>query len=315
MVAVEQSTNPFLADSLPIEFGNTASQPSNESTPNKLIVASYNIRYAVGRYLISSGVLRKIGINTPRRRSDAVARNIATASEAFSLGQLLPRPDILALQEADKETARAGGQHVANELAKQLGMDWVHAPAGIPRGVPPKIRQWWLDFEEQIGLNDAGDTGVALLSRMPLEDVTRIDLPWHECPWRPRTAVAATVTTSGQHIRIFNAHIDPHPAAEGQLEQLEVMMDQAQSSDLPTIVMGDFNTLSKQKCIQTRSLLESRGYTTPFPTGTATWRGALLRFHADWIFVKGMTINRWGVARPLNVSDHWPIWAEIGVGS
>ena len=47
------------------------------------------------------------------------------------------------------------------------------------------------------------------------------------------------------------------------------------------------------------------------PTGTATWRGGGLRMHADWIFVRGVKIERWGVARPLNVSDHWPIWAEI----
>jgi len=187
----------------------------------------------------------------------------------------------------------------------------VHLPAGIPRGVPPKKREWWLDFEEQIGLNDAGDTGIALLSRWPMVDVTRIDLPWHECAWRPRLAVAATVSVGANQFRILNAHIDPHSAAEGQLEQLEVMMNHAHRSTLPTIVMGDFNTLSKQKCIETRRYLESRGYTTPVPTGTATWRGALLRFHADWIFARGLTISRWGVARPLNVSDHWPIWAEI----
>ena len=85
----------------------------------KLIVASYNIRYAVGRYLISSGVLRKVGINPPRHRPDAVAQNIATAAAAFSNGVLLPPVDILALQEADKQTARAGGHHVARELADQ----------------------------------------------------------------------------------------------------------------------------------------------------------------------------------------------------
>lgn len=314
MAAVAQATNPFLDDSAAVEFGETTPQRSIEPARDKLIVASYNIRYAVGRYLISSGVLRKLGINPPLHRPDAVAQNIATAAVAFSEGELLPQADILALQEADKQTARAGGQHVARELARQLDMDWVHAPLGIPRGIPPKERQWWLDFEEQIGLNDPGDTGIALLSRLPLEDVTRIDLPWHECAWRPRLALAATVSVGNTKLRIFNAHIDPHPAAEGQLEQLEVMMDQAGASELPTIVMGDFNTLSKQKCIQTRHLLESRGYTTPFPTGTATWRGALLRFHADWIFVRGVKISRWGVARPLNVSDHWPIWAEVEVG-
>ena len=74
---------------------------------------------------------------------------------------------------------------------------------------------------------------------------------------------------------------------------------QAEAATVPTIILGDFNTLSRQKCIDTRKFLESRGYTTPYPTGTATWRGGGLRMHADWIFVRGVKIERWGVARPL----------------
>jgi endonuclease/exonuclease/phosphatase family metal-dependent hydrolase len=89
------------------------------------------------------------------------------------------------------------------------------------------------------------------------------------------------------------------------------MMEQAEGFSGPTIVLGDFNTLSQQKCVATRQFMEARGYTTPFPTGTSTWRGCGLRMHADWIFVRDLKINRWGIARPMNVSDHWPIWAEI----
>lgn len=236
---------------------------------------------------------------------------ISDAARAFSSGELLPRVDVLALQEADKRTARTGGHHVAQELATHLGMNWVHAPAGIPRGIKPAKRQWWLDFEEPIGLHDPGDTGVALLSRLPLSDVTRIDLPWQECPWRPRLAMAATLSLGRQPIRIFNAHVDPHAASGGQLAQLEVIAAQAGASSEPTIILGDFNTLSREKCIETRNFLESRGYATPIPTGTPTWRGAGLRLHADWIFSRGVKVLRWGVARPLHVSDHWPIWAEI----
>lgn len=313
MSALEQTQLPFLAEAEKIEFGAMPSAVSDDSERSTLIIASYNIRYAVGRFLISSGVLRKVGINPPLGRASAVERNILTAAAAFSAGGLLPRADILALQEADKQTSRAGSLHVARELASKLKMGWVHMPAGIPRGVEPKKRQWWLDFEEQIGLSDPGDTGIALLSRFPLEEVTRIDLPWHDCLWRPRLAMAATVSAGSKKIRIFNAHIDPHPEADGQLKQLEAMMDQADRSTLPTIVMGDFNTLSKQKCIEIRSFLEARGYSTPFPTGTATWRGAGLRFHADWIFTRGVKIKSWGVARPLNTSDHWPIWAEVNL--
>jgi endonuclease/exonuclease/phosphatase family metal-dependent hydrolase len=296
-----------------VEFGRSATNQMALSERSKLIVASYNIRYGVGRYLISSGLARRAGLNLPRHRTATIANNLKTAARTFTAGTLIPPVDILALQEADKETGRAGGLDVARELAENLKMNCVHVPAGIPRGVAPRKRQWWLNFEEQIALDDPGDTGVALLSRFPLEEVARIDLPWHECAWRPRLAVGATISLAGRRIRILNAHIDPHARADGQLEQLEVMMEHADRFDGPVIVLGDFNTLSKEKCLETRQFLESRGFSTPLPTGTATWRGALLRLHADWIFARALKINRWGVARPLNVSDHWPIWAEISL--
>ena len=280
---------------------------------HKLVIASYNIRYARGPYLISGGLRRKMGLMSLAGRPEHVGRQISTAARAFTDGKLLPRVDVLALQEADMRTKRTGGHHVAEELAAELGMHWAHEPAGIPRGVKPVKRQWWLDFEEPIDLHDSGDTGVALLSRLPLTDVTRIDLPWQECQWRPRLAIAATIAVGGQEVRIFNAHVDPHAAVDGQLAQLETIAAQTEATTLPTIVLGDFNTLSQQKCIETREFLEARGYTTPFPTGKPTWRTVGLKMHADWIFVRGVRIERWGVAKPLNVSDHWPIWAEVVV--
>jgi len=300
---------PPLTDSEKLELHEESNYQVSQS--NKLVIASYNIRYARGRYLITGGLRRKMGLMGLARRPQHVGQMISTAARAFSNGALLPRVDILALQEADKRTKRTGGHHVAKELASEMGMHWAHAPAGIPRGVAPAKRQWWLDFEEPIDLHDSGDTGVALLSRLPLIDVTRIDLPWHECPWRPRMAIAATVSVNSNQFRLLNAHVDPHAAVNGQLAQLETLTAEADKASMPAIILGDFNTLSNEKCRQTRGFLESRGYTTPYPTGTATWRGGGLLMHADWIFTRGVKIERWGVAKPLNVSDHWPIWAEI----
>lgn len=297
-----------------IEIGNLEATPRDEAIHrSSLVLASYNVRYAVGCHLIPSGLLRKAGINLPRPRADAVKRNITTAARAFLDNVLLPRPDILALQEADKETARAGGQDVAAKLAEEMGVHFVHVGAGIPRGVAPDQREWWLNFEEQIGLHDPGDTGVALLSRAPLDEIARIDLPWHKCPWRPRLAMGATFEVAGQRVRLFNVHVDPHGSLDNQHQQVEALLEHAEQSQGPRVILGDFNTLSKQKAVEIRRLMESRGYSTPFPTGTPTWRGAGLRFHADWIFVNGLSAKRWGVVRPLNVSDHWPIWAEISL--
>jgi endonuclease/exonuclease/phosphatase family metal-dependent hydrolase len=309
------TANPPLKESEQIEFGYV--QPPREPAPNaaanarSLVVASYNIRYAVGQFLISGGLRRKLGLSGARARDEQVAENIRQAARAFSEGRLLPVVDVLALQEADKQTKRAGRQHVARELGEALGMNWVHVPAGIPRGVKPKTRQWWLDFEEPIELHDTGDTGVAMLSRLPLSDVKRLDLPWHECAWRPRLAMAATVSVGAKTLRIINAHVDPHAAVGGQLAQLESLVAKAAQDSGPTLILGDFNTLSKKKVDETRNFLTSQGYATPFVSGTPTWRGAGIRLHADWIFSRDAKIAKWGVARPLNVSDHWPIWAEI----
>lgn len=294
-----------------IEFGNQHATAEPGEPRAKLLLASYNIRYAVGSHLISSGLARKLGYNFPRARATAVIRNVEKAARAFSGNVLLPPPDILALQEADKETGRAGGQHVAARLAEALELPYVHVGAGLPRGIKPQQREWWLNFEEQIALHDSGDTGVALLSRLPLSDITRIDLPWHDCPWRPRLAVGATVEVDGQEIRVFNVHIDPHGPLDNQHQQTEAVLRQADLYEGPVVVLGDFNTLSKRKAVEIKRLMESHDFVTPFPIEVATWRGAGLRFHADWIFVRGLRVNRWGVARPLSVSDHWPIWAEM----
>ncbi len=294
-----------------IEIGNQTARRGASGGRASLILASYNIRYAVGSHLISSGLLRRVGYNFPRPRPEAVGRNIQTAGRAFSDNVLLPPPDILALQEADKGTGRAGGQHVAARLAEELDVPYVHVGAGIPRGVPPRQREWWLNFEEQIALQDMGDTGVAILSQIPLADVRRIDLPWHDCAWRPRLAMGATIDFGEAKLRLFNVHIDPHGPLDNQHQQTEAVLERAAGHVGPSVILGDFNTLSKKKAVEIRRLMESRGYTTPFQTGTATWRGAGLRFHADWIFVKGVRVKRSGVVKPLNVSDHWPIWAEI----
>lgn len=313
------TANPPLKESEKIEFGYA--QPGAETSRTtvgnngKLVIASYNIRYAVGSFLISGGLMRKAGLGVTGRRSEDVARNIHTAALAFSQGRLLPQVDVLALQEADKGTGRTGRHHVARELAEALQMDWIHVPAGIPRGEKPKTRQWWLDFEEPIELYDPGDTGIGLLSRFPLSDATRIDLPWSECAWRPRLAMAATVSVGSSNLRIFNAHVDPHAAVGGQLAQLKVLIEQANNEPGPTLILGDFNTLSKKKVEETRTFLESHGFATPFPSGTPTWRGMGIRLHADWIFYRGVKVGKWGVARPLSVSDHWPIWVEIECNS
>lgn len=301
-------------DETEVERGDFARDGGPSSvTPTRLVVATYNIRYAVGSHLIGGSLLRRVGLGWPSRRPRLVERNIGKAARLLTDGVKMPRADVVAIQEADRGTIRAGGRHVARELAAALGVEFARAHVATPTDVEPKDRKWWLDFEERMRVGESGDTGVAILSRVPLSDVQRIGLPWKECAWRPRLALAATVPFGETTLRIFNVHIDTHASVAGQLEQHNAVLGLANSSIKPAIVLGDFNTLSPVAREAARGALEANGFTTPMPTGTGTWRTGLYRQHYDWIFARGpgLRVTRWGVARVHGISDHWPVWVEL----
>jgi endonuclease/exonuclease/phosphatase family metal-dependent hydrolase len=294
-----------------IEIASFAPNEASAARESSLVIVSYNIRYAVGSYLITGSLLRRVGLRLPHRRHRLVERHIKAAARALHGIRRFPRADVIALQEADKETLRAGGHHVARDLARELQMNYAHASLDLPREEEQKPKQWYLDFEERIAADEAGDTGVAILSRLPLLDVERLELPWSECAWRPRLALAARVALGKSGVHLFNLHIDPHASTDEQLEQHGAVIERAYALDAPTVIMGDFNTLTRAACERVRSFLEERGYTTPLPTRLATWRAGVIRLHPDWIFVRGLRVARWGVMKPLGVSDHWPVWAEV----
>ncbi len=294
-----------------LETGSFAPETELPTMPRHLVVATYNIRYGVGSRLITGGLLRRVGIDVATPRAETVRRNLRVAAAALRGQRRFPAPDIIALQEADKKTRRAGGVHIAQELARLLGWHYVHASTCLPREHPQELKQWYLDFEELIRADDPGDTGVALLSRFPFT-ATRIDLPWVDCPWRPRLAIGGVWNFAGQSLQVFNAHIDPHAPLAGQLAQHETVLTLAEQTDGPCVLLGDFNTLTRRARHETRRFLETRGFQTPLPNGTSTWRAGVLTNHIDWIFVRGARLTRWGVARSLRrISDHWPVWAEI----
>jgi endonuclease/exonuclease/phosphatase family metal-dependent hydrolase len=313
MVLTQKLARTDTAPSVDLELGDFAARDLTTAAPARLIVATYNIRYAVGSFLISGGILRRFAISRPGRRPALVARNLAKAAHAFSQRKIMPAVDVIALQEADRGTTRAGGRHVAEELARLLKMRFARAATPTPTLEEPKKKQWYLDFEERIRVGEQGDTGVAILSRLPLERAERIELPWADCPWRPRLAMTASVPFADRVLHVFNAHIDPHASLDDQLAQHRAILDFADEkyAQEPSVILGDFNTLIPAARNAARSFLESRGFESPLSSGVGTWRAGPLRLHADWIFVRGAKILRCGVARRLRVSDHWPVWAEL----
>jgi endonuclease/exonuclease/phosphatase family metal-dependent hydrolase len=297
-----------------IEVGSFIPDGSQAAACSRLVIATYNIRYAAGSFLITGSLLRRARLGRPGRRPALVARNLALAAQLLADGERMPAADIIALQEADRGTIRAGSHHVARELARHLDMRYAFAGAQHPPHEEQKKKQWYLDFEERLAPRDTGKTGVAILSRLRPVALRRVDLPWKECAWRPRLAIAASFQIADRRLHVFNAHIDPHASVSEQLDQHAAIIDAARhmAGDDPVVLLGDFNTLSNQAGVEMRRYLESHGYTTPLPTGTPTWRAGPIRLHTDWIFTRHLPVESWGVARRPGISDHWPVWVKIG---
>src|SRR5829696_5369862 len=142
---------------LEIERGDFAAHTSSAEESSRLVIVTYNIRYAVGSHLIGGSLLRRAGLGWPGRRTRLVGQNIHRAARTLSEGASLPRADVIALQEADRGTVRAGGRHVARELAAALGMNYARAHVPTPADAEPKGRRWWLDFEERMLRGEEGD--------------------------------------------------------------------------------------------------------------------------------------------------------------
>ena len=205
---------------------------------------------------------------------------------------------ILALQEVDRRKKRTGNSNVAKLMADELGMHyaWAAPPAAKP--------------------GDEEETGVAILSVYPLSEVRRIVLP-HEGPnKRRRAAIGATVELHDQKWRVYSVHAETRLSMDKKLEQYKaILQDLAQfPSNMPAIVMGDFNTWesnSEQKVIR---LFTDAGMRTPFRAQSTFKRRILImpiEFRLDWVWLRGLEAASYGIDRKVEVSDHFPLWTNV----
>ena len=86
------------------------------------------------------------------------------------------------------------------------------------------------------------DRGCAILSTLPLSDVVGIELPWVS---QRRVAVMGTVTATKNGIpwslRVVSLHLDNRLRRWQQASALAEFLDRHASSDVPTVIGGDFN--------------------------------------------------------------------------
>ena len=155
------------------------------------------------------------------------------------------QPDVIALQEVDRGTQRAGGVDQLTELAALLGM---HAEYGKS-----------MDFA-------GGAYGVAILSRWSLASSANRPLPAspdHE----PRTALTVRFRAGrdGPWVRFTSTHLDNSRDAAERLAQAQYLNDLLATEDGDaSILAGDFNARPGTDVIQ---VLE-QGWMNALPDST-----------------------------------------------
>lgn len=198
-------------------------------------------------------------------------------------------PDVVALQEVDRDVATTGGVDQAQELADRLGYDYAFAAALNRHG---------------------GHYGVALLSRLPFASADRLDLlaPFS---MEPRTAIDASLCIGDRPIRVVATHADVLPWSS--TANARALADYV----LPSVgkgllVLGDLNALPNwegPRALVKAGLKDLIGELAEGPT----FVGDPLRRRIDYIFadqplaalaVAGKVISQ-------TASDHLPVLVDL----
>ena len=212
------------------------------------------------------------------------------------------RPTIIGLQEVDRAKKRSGRVNHVKALADSLGMHYAWT-------APHQTKSRSEEEEEE--------TGVALLSPYPLSEVTRIVLPNPGPGGRLRVAIGATTQLGKTRVRVYSVHGETRLAIQKKVEQQRAVLDDLQKhpKDMPAIVLGDFNTWEQPSINGVRKLFTAADFTTPFPDDESTFQDKFLMFDVklklDWIWVRGLTPQSYGIDRNLKVSDHFPLWTIV----
>lgn len=197
-------------------------------------------------------------------------------------------PDVIALQEVDRGTARSGGVDQLQELARLLGM---HAEYGRTMSV------------------DGGEYGIAILSRWPLlgPDTQRLPgLAGRE----PRAALTVMIRCGrdGPLVQVTSTHLDNTRDASDRMVQASYLERVLAVGAQPSILAGDFNArwdTDVMRVFTPRWVNPAQGEPLPSPGPDGRVRGrpdyVLFRPHSSWRVVESTVLD------DNFASDHRPV--------
>ncbi len=165
--------------------------------------------------------------------------------------------DLYLLTELDYGMARSGNRFVAQELARELKLNYAFAPVYI-------ALQKGSGVESQVdGENAKSIHGLAMFSKYPMRNVHAVDLPnGKDKMWGKEKrlgylrALVADIEHPAGNFRAVTVHLDAHCSRKHRKKQIQIVLDHLETlPNLPTVIGGDWNTSTFNSQTSTHAIL------------------------------------------------------------
>jgi len=246
----------------------------------------------------------------PHHRLRIMTYNIQHGADAYGRVDLTQTteaigrfaPDILFLAEVDQGWRRSGFVDQPAELARSLGMPYVHfAPALTTRSIV------------HTSPGTTARYGNLFLSKLPVKESGAVALP-RKGANEPRNVLWIDVEFAGQTIRVFGTHLSVDGSE--RVQQFRALADLIAASPHPAVVLGDLNSppsrlkdeapyLGSPPWHDAHVVLgQGDGFTFPSPSP---------RSRIDYIFVHASLLPQLVSTTVVQsaASDHLPIFVEL----
>jgi endonuclease/exonuclease/phosphatase family metal-dependent hydrolase len=212
---------------------------------------------------------RKSGIDNPvttvpgSDKITALAWNVERGIQLYGIIDALKNhkqlrgKDLLLLTELDYGMARSGNRFVAQEIAKELNLNYAFAPVYIALQKGSGVESL------AHGENTRSIHGLGVFSKYPMQNVHAIPLPnGKDKMWGKEKrlgylrALIADIEHPAGTFRAVTVHLDAHCSRSHRRLQMKIILDHLDTlPKLPTVLGGDWNTTTFNSQSATRAIM------------------------------------------------------------
>lgn len=193
------------------------------------------------------------------------------------------KPDIISLQEVDRNTRRSKGRDVTADIANVLGYTYYY-------------------FQNTLNF-DGGEFGISIISKYPIKEIFTYKLP-SLGEQRHLIGIKLDEEILGEKITIINTHFDY------RIEKIEEQLDAAlriveEFSEGITFLSGDLNFLPQSKFY---NKIREYNWIDTYHNKYNTIKNLEKDIRIDYIF--GDNSNKWEIDQSYFIKDRSVNWVE-----